>query len=113
MTNGKIYIGSGKATKFDGVMVTLDLEAALKEAYTTDKGRFLTFLVAPRKGADQYGKTHSAMVLPRNQANPSVVAEPTGNLLETPVGETKEVKGRKLKRISPEEAAARKAAKAK
>lgn len=101
MSSKNIYIGSGRATANEGVKVTLRMDQVQEHAYTTDKGTFITFMVAPRKEKDQFGKTHSAFIMPRESAQPSVVAEPAG----VPEGELVEVDGRKLRRISKKKAA--------
>jgi hypothetical protein len=113
MAKQKQYIGSGKAAQFNSVTVTVNLDEAIKHSYSTDNGTYITFMVSPKQQADRFGKTHSAFVLvdaPETAEN--VVAEPELPLgSETPVGATMKKDGRSLKRISKEEAAARKAAK--
>jgi hypothetical protein len=117
MSKQKQYIGSGKAAQFNSVTVTLNLDEATKHSYSTQNGTYITFMVSPKKDADRYGKTHSAFVLvdattPEPDAATNVMAEPELPLAgETPVGATVKKGGRSLKRISKEEAAARKAAK--
>ena len=60
----KEFIGSGKGhQQFDSVTVTLKVDEALKHAYTRENGRFLTFVVSRRQNPDNYGRTHSAFVL--------------------------------------------------
>lgn len=114
MSKQKQYIGSGKAALHNSVTVTLNLDTAMAHAYSTENGRYITFLVAPKQQKDQYGKTHSAFVLvdaPEAQPAPSVVAEPELPLSETPVGTTVKRGGRTLRRVSKAEAEALKAAK--
>lgn len=104
MSSNKQYIGSGKPTQNNGIKVTLRMDDAMAHTYTTDKGTFLTFLVAPKRETDQYGKTHTAFVMPR-EARPetNVVAEPQG----LPVGTVITEGGRKFRKISAAEAAKR------
>lgn len=103
MSSEKNYIGSGKTTLHNGVKVTIRMDEAMQHIYTTDKGRFLTFMVSPKKEADQYGKTHSAFVMPREERAPdtNVANEPQG----LPEGTTVEVDGKKLRKISKQQAA--------
>jgi hypothetical protein len=110
MNGNKQYIGSGKSTQHNGVKVTLRLEEALKHAYRTERGEFLTFMVSPRQAPDQFGKTHAAFVMPREEQH-SVVAEPTEPIeLAEPhgdagQGETVTIDGRKLRKITKQQAA--------
>lgn len=105
MATSKSYIGSGKPTKFNGVIVTLRMEDAKKFVRTGNDGQeWLSFIVSPKQATDDKGRTHNAFVLegrPDEAPTESVVNEPAG----TPIGETTEVNGKKLKRISKAQAA--------
>lgn len=76
--DSKVFIGSGKAhSEFDSVTVTLDMAKLEQHVYTTERGRYITFVVSRRKEVDQYGKTHSAFVMVKEAAPvPAAVAEP-------------------------------------
>lgn len=115
MSKQKEYIGSGKAANHNSVTVTLALDKAMQHAYSTTNGKYITFMVSPKQEVDRYGKTHTAFVfVEAPQAADSVVAEPQAELPlngETPMGKRVKTEGRNLKRISPEEAAKRKAKK--
>ncbi len=103
MAKAKQFIGSGKGMKYNGVMITLRMADAQQFIRTTENGEFLTFFIDPRKEADQWGRTHTAYVLvnePEPQAAPvSMAAEPAAQ------GVILDIHGRKLRRISSEEAA--------
>ena len=60
----KNFIGSGKRNeKFAGIVsVTLDLEKCKEHIYEYNGKKYLTFDVAEKREADQYGKTHSVSV---------------------------------------------------
>lgn len=108
MTKQKQYIGSGKATKFGGVRITLRMDQAAPHSYTTESGEYLSFFVDVRKEADQYGRTHTAYVLVDTPVAEPEMAEPA--TVSEPAPEVVVKGGRRLRRISPEEAAARRAA---
>ncbi len=110
MAKAKQYIGNGKAMKFNGVMVSLRMEEARKYIRTTDNGEYLTFFIDPRKTADQWGRTHNAYVLVNTpeEAPQATLPEPAMAAEADP--EVVHMNGRRLRRISPEEAAARRAA---
>jgi len=80
----KQYIGSGKKhSTYDSVTVTLNMKEAEKYAFETEHGTYLTFVVTARRQADQYGKTHSVIVLVDDEGTPELpvqaeaaVAEP-------------------------------------
>jgi hypothetical protein len=118
MNGTKQYIGSGKATDNNGVKVTLRLADALKHSYRTERGEFLTFIVTERQSPDQYGKTHAAFLMVREEkpvqaaepVEPMELAEPHG---DHPEGQTVTIDGRKLRKITPKQAAAIRAKKAK
>ncbi len=112
MATQKQYIGSGKATKFDGVAVTLRMEDAQKFVRETESGKWLTFIVSPRRTVDEKGRSHNAFILvdaqpeePQAPEQATVVAEPA----ETPIGTKVKKVGRSLRRISKKEAAELKA----
>ncbi|HRH68813.1 MAG TPA: hypothetical protein PLB89_04830 [Flavobacteriales bacterium] len=111
MATQKQYIGSGKATQYDGVSVSIRMEDAEKFLRTNDSGTWLNFIVSPRKEPKE-GRTHKVFVIvdaPTEQpAAPAMASEPAG----TPVGEVIEEGGKKLRKISKAEAAKLKAAKA-
>lgn len=112
MATEKKYIGNGKSTKFDGVSVSIRLEDAQPHVRTTASGSWLTFIVAPKKQADDRGRTHNAFVLVEAQTpEPAVpvMAEPPAPL-ETPEGTKVKKGGRNLRRVSKAEAEARRAA---
>lgn len=91
MATQKQYIGSGKATKYDGVAVTLRMEDAQKYVRTTESGNWLTFIVSPRKATDEKGRSHNAFVLVDAE-----VAEPTATVAAEPAPEMpKKKKGKK------------------
>lgn len=98
MSSNKQYIGSGKPTQHDGVKVTLKIDEAKAHFYTTDKGTFLTFVVAKKETTDKYGKSHTAFILPREEKGTatSQVSEPQG----VPEGEVVKENGRKLRKVS-------------
>lgn len=111
MATQKQYIGSGKPSKFNGVIVTLAMNDAEKHVRTdADGNRWLSFIVDPRREADEKGRTHKAFVLTgeRTEAQPEqqVVCEPA----PTPIGKRVKNGGKSYRRISPEEAAAKRAA---
>lgn len=112
MATEKKYIGNGKSTKFDGVSVSIRLEDAQPHVRTTASGSWLTFMIAPKKQADDRGRTHNAFVLVEAtapEAAAPVMAEPPA-AMETPEGTTVKKGGRSLRRISKAEAEARRAA---
>lgn len=108
MSNAKKqYIGSGKPTENNGIKVTLRMDEATPHIYTTDKGTFLTFIVAQKKEVDQFGKTHAAFLMVREEAPaPAMANEPAG----LPEGELVTVNGRKMRKISKKKAAELRAA---
>lgn len=111
MATQKQYIGSGKASKYDGVIVTLLMADAMKHVRKDDKGNeWLTFIVDPRRTPDEKGRTHKAFVLTGERTpeptEPAMASEPA----PAPIGEVVKKGGRKLRRISAEEAAAKRAA---
>ena len=78
MATPKQYIGSGKGhSEFDSVTVTLNMDAAIGAMFTTDKGRFMRFVVTRRQQPDQFGKTHSVFFIPQ-EPKPSVEAPAKG-----------------------------------
>ena len=57
----KIYIGKGKQVgDLNIVKVTCKLEDLQAIAYEMDGTRYVTFDIAKMKGADPFGRTHSA-----------------------------------------------------
>lgn len=77
MAQDKAYIGGGKTVgQYGSVRVTLKMEDVLKHAYKTERGEFITFTVDKLKQANEYGKTHTAYVLLREEKDPTAVAEP-------------------------------------
>lgn len=71
MEKSKQYIGSGKAhSQYDSVTVTLNMEAAAAAVFTTDKGRFMRFVISRRREPDQFGKTHSVFFIPQPATTP-------------------------------------------
>ncbi len=114
MATEKKYIGNGKSTKFDGISVNIRLEDAQAHVRHTTSGSWLTFIVSPKKQADDRGRTHNAFVLvdaevPETAA--PVAAEPPAPM-ETPEGTKVKKGGRNLRKISKAEAEARRAAQA-
>lgn len=105
MATNKQYIGNGKATIHDGVTVTIRMEDAAPFIRKTDSGSWLSFIVGKKQQVDDKGRTHTAFIItgPRPQA-PGAVAEPQLPF-ETPVGTVVKKGSKKLRRISPEEAA--------
>lgn len=75
MASKKQYIGSGKATKYDGVKVTLNLKEADPHVYTTDRGTYVSFIVTPRKNPTDH-VTHNVFVLVDAEEPVPAVAEP-------------------------------------
>lgn len=104
MNTQKHYIGSGRSTKFDGVVVTLRVAEASKFIRTTEDGEFLSFLVTQRKEMVEGKPTHNVFVMenaPAEQPKPAMASEP-----ELPFETPKELKGRKVRKITKAEAAA-------
>ena len=65
----KNYIGSGKKHEsYDVVKVTIGWDSASKYVYEKDGKKYLTFDVAAKREADQYGKTHSVSVWTKDDA---------------------------------------------
>ena len=57
----KIFVGKGKQVKdLEIVKVTCKLEDLAAIAYELDGTRYVTFEIAKMKGADPFGRTHSA-----------------------------------------------------
>jgi hypothetical protein len=108
MASEKKYIGGGKATKWNGVTVTLRMEEAERFIHETENGKFLSFIVSPRKTASPAGSTHSAFVLVGAPEPQPAMPEPA--MAEEP--EVIAVKGRRLRRISADKAAELRAAQA-
>lgn len=106
MATSKAYIGSGKPTKYEGVIVTLRMEEAQKHVRTGQDGQqWLSFIVSSKQKADEKGRTHNAFVLVGEPDAEPAVNEMKEPATETPEGSTVERNGRKLKRISKADAA--------
>ena len=93
MATQKQYIGNGKATKFDGVTVTLRMEDAQEFVRNTESGNWLTFIVSPKKTVDEKGRSHNVFVLVDVEEPATAVAEPE----TAPAPEVKK-KGRKSRK---------------
>lgn len=108
MASVKKYIGSGKSTKWDGVSVTIRVEEAAQFVRETEDGKFLSFIMSPRREPSAKGQTHSAFVLvdgtPEEAAMPKAAVAAEGEVIVE--------NGRRLKRISAKKAAELRAAKA-
>lgn len=110
MTTNKQYIGNGKATDWNGVTVTIRLEDAQPHVRKTDSGTWLSFIVSPKRQPDDKGRTHNAFIITGKRPEASTAAAEPELPFETPVGAVVKKGGRKLRRLSPEEAAAKRAA---
>lgn len=101
MASVKKYIGSGKSTKWDGITVTLRMEDVAQHVRESEDGKFLSFIVSPRREPSAKGQTHSAFILMGDPQE--AAAMPQASMAAE--GEVVIENGRKLKRISAKKAA--------
>jgi hypothetical protein len=70
MSEQNIYCGSGKATQYDGVVLTICLDDIAEEHTYLDKNgkRMVKLLSGKRREVSQYGQTHFVRVLPQDES---------------------------------------------